>query len=361
VDRPDVLERIRDACDAETYMLTFNVTPLEQRCAEALGVLLYGPHPDIVSLGSKSGARTVATDAGVPVLPGAEDVFTRAALFEALDRLRPGAAAVIKLNNGFSGQGNAIVDLGVLTEPLEDTPTVFCAGEESWPSFLSKIEAEGAVVEQLARAPGMVSPSVQMRALPDGSVEVVSTHDQILGGPDEQVYLGCRFPASPLYRMQIADQAQRVGKALADRGVVGPFGMDFLVLPAADGFDVYLSEINLRMGGTTHPFLMAHMVTGGEYDQGSGELLVGGAPRAYVATDNLKSPAYAGLTPVSVIEAVTAAGIAYEPATHTGVLLHLLGALPVYGKLGATCIARGPEGAEELYLRLIEVLDTVSL
>ena len=358
--RPDVLARIREVCDHETCMLTFNVTPLELECAEELGVHLYGPHPDIVALGSKSGARSIAADSGVPVLPGAENVFTQDALTGALHDLQPAPAAVIKLNNGFSGQGNAIVDLGALAEPLEETPTVFCASEESWPSFLAKIEAEGAVVEQLARGPGMVSPSVQMRALPDGSVEVVSTHDQILGGPDDQVYLGCRFPASVLYRMQIADLASRVGKALADRGVVGPFGMDFLALPAAEGFDVYLSEINLRMGGTTHPFLMAHMVTEGEYDQGSGELLVNGTPRCYVATDNLKSPAYIGMTPRGVIEAVAAAGLAYEPATHTGVLLHLLGALPVFGKLGATCIAHGAEGAEELYLRLIEVLDTVS-
>jgi hypothetical protein len=160
--------------------------------------------------------------------------------------------------------------------------------------------------------------------------------------------------------MQIAEQAHRVGKALADRGVVGPFGIDFLALPSTEGYDVYLSEINLRMGGTTHPFLMVHQVTGGEYDQSSGQLLVAGAPRCYVATDNLKSPGYVGLRPATVIEAVTAAGLAYERATHTGVLLHLLGALPVYGKLGATCVARGADGAEELYLRLIEVLDTVS-
>ena len=359
-ERPDVLERIRAACDPETYMLTFNVTHLELRCADALGVQLYGPHPTIVDLGSKSGARTIAMDAGVPVLPGAENISSREALEGSLRDLRPAAAAVIKLNNGFSGQGNAIVDLGALTDPLEETPTVFCASEESWPSFLAKIESEGAVVEQLARGPGMVSPSVQMRALPDGSVEVVSTHDQILGGPDDQVYLGCRFPANVLYRMQIADLASRVGKSLADRGVVGPFGLDFLALPSAEGFDLYLSEINLRMGGTTHPFLMAHQVTGGEYDRGSGELLVGGTPRCYVATDNLKSAAYVGLTPRGVIDAVTAAGLAYEPATQTGVLLHLLGALRSYGKLGATCIAHGAEGAEELYVRLIEVLDTVS-
>jgi hypothetical protein len=358
IERPEVLAKIRAACDADTYMLTFNVTPLELRLAEELDVHLYGPHPEIVSLGSKSGARRIATMAGVPVLPGTEHVTSRAELVEALRALRPAAAAVVKLNNGFSGQGNAIVDLGALREPLEETPTVFCAGEESWSSFLPKIESEGAIVEEHARARGLVSPSVQLRALPDGSVEVVSTHDQILGSPDDQVYLGCRFPADPLYRTTIADHALKVGRALAHEGVIGPFGIDFLVIPSAGGaHEVFLSEINLRMGGTTHPFLMAHMVTGGDYDRSSGELLVDGTPRCYVATDNLKNPTYVGLEPKQVIAAVEDAGLTYESTTATGVLLHLLGALPSFGKLGATCIAHGPDGAQELYLSLVELLD----
>jgi hypothetical protein len=38
---------------------------------------------------------------------------------------------------------------------------------------------------------------VQLRITPDGRVELLSTHDQLLGGPSGQSYLGCMFPADP--------------------------------------------------------------------------------------------------------------------------------------------------------------------
>ena len=36
-----------------------------------------------------------------------------------------------------------------------------------------------------------------MRVTPLGQLEVLSTHDQLLGGPSGQSYLGCIFPADP--------------------------------------------------------------------------------------------------------------------------------------------------------------------
>ena len=150
---------------------------------------------------------------------------------------------VIKLNDGFSGQGNAVVDLAGLNGSLLDSPVVFCAEEESWPSFAAKIAAGGAVVEELLDVPGMVSPSVQLRILPGGTPLVLSTHSQVLGGPNRQVYLGCRFPADPAYRGQI-DAAERVGRVLAARGVIGYFGIDFFVVRERGRQQVYLSEIN---------------------------------------------------------------------------------------------------------------------
>ena len=234
-----------------------------------------------------------------------------------------------------------------LKSPLDASPTTFCAEGESWPSFGEKIAAEGAIVEELVRHPGAVSPSAQLRIAPGGRVEVLSTHDQILGGPDRQVYLGCRFPARDAYRAAVTAAARRVADVLAAKGVIGSFGIDFVVVPDGDRHAVYLSEINLRLGGTTHPFWMARLVTGGAYDEEQGELLAGGAPRSYVATDNLRSPALVGRRPAEVIDAVERLGLGFDAATGTGVTLHLLGALPRYGKMGAVCIGRSPEEADE--------------
>lgn len=362
--RPDALARVRALGD-DAVLLPFNVTPAEGEVADALGLPLYGARPDLVALGSKTGSRRAAAEAGVAVPAGAEGLSSVAEVEVALASLRerrPGAeAAVVKLNDGFSGQGSALLDLGALASPLADSPTTFCAAEETWPSFAAKIAAEGAVAEELLRRPGLASPSVQLHAVPGGALEVVSTHDQVLGGPDAQVYLGCRFPASAAYRGAITNAALRVGRVLAGRGVVGPFACDFVVAPEGGAWRVWLTEVNLRMGGTTHPFQMARLVTGASYDPARGELVApGGRAVAYVASDNLKSPRWRGLQPKAVVEAVARRGLAYDPARGAGVTLHLLGALPRHGKLGATAVAGSTEEADLLRDELVAAIDALA-
>jgi hypothetical protein len=201
-----------------------------------------------------------------------------------------------------------------------------------------------------------------MRIAPDGSHEIVSTHDQILGGPDDQVYQGCKFPANSSHRKYIQDAGSKIAGALAAKGVMGSFGVDFVVAPDPNNphhLDIYLSEINLRMGGTTHPFLMARLVTQGRYDQESGELLVDGKAKCYVATDNLKSDSYVGLEPEEVIAAFDRAGLGFDRQTNVGVTLHLLGPLKKHGKLGVVCIADSHEEADELYAGVITELDAL--
>ena len=362
LESPEALGRLARLAETDSCLLTFNVSPLERELSDRIDAPLYGCPSHLVALGSKSGSRRVAREAGVPVLPGSEDLHSLHEVEKALNELRsslPAArSAVVKLNDGFSGQGNAIVDLRD-DAPLVERHTVFCAAEESWPSFADKLREHGGIVEELMRVPGMVSPSVQMRIAPDGSFEVVSTHDQILGGPDEQVYLGCRFPADARYRLMIQECGRRVARVLAGRGVIGSFGIDFVVAPGAPETP-YLTEINLRMGGTTHPFLMTEFVTQGRYDEDSGELVVDGIPKHYVATDNLMSEAYVGLPAGAVIRAIDSAGLAFDRTHGTGVLLHLLGALKRHGKVGMTCVADSHADADALYEEAVSVLDRLA-
>jgi len=363
VRHPDALREIATwADDAEhAHMLPFMVTSFERQVADTLDLPLFGPHPDLAALGSKSGSRQVAARAGVEILEGVEDLWSLEAVESAVAGLqrRPGGvdAVVVKLNHGFSGQGNAIVSLDGAHTPLEAARTTFCALEESWPSFSGKVAAEGAIVEELLRHPRLASPSVQLRVEATGEVEVVSTHDQVLARPDDQVYLGCRFPADARYRAAIVEAGRRVAEVLASDGVIGHFGIDFLVTLDDSGPRVYLSEINLRMGGTTHPFGMARMVTGGTYDPDSDQLLCEDGPRCYVATDNLKSENLMGRSPTWAIETLDKAGLAYNPSSRTGATLHLLGALSKYGKGGVTCIGRSAEEAGDLYQQVLTVLE----
>ena len=108
---------------------------------------------------------------------------------------------------------------------------------------------------------------MQLRVVPGGEVELLSTHDQLLGGVSGQSYLGCLFPASAEYAPLITAYAQPVGQRLAREGVLGRFAVDFVVVRAADGdWTPYAIELNLRKGGTTHPFLTLQFLTDGRYD-----------------------------------------------------------------------------------------------
>ncbi|MCA1481760.1 carboxylate-amine ligase, partial [Bradyrhizobium sp. NBAIM08] len=114
------------------------------------------------------------------------------------------------------------------------------------------------------------SPSVQCRIDPDGVCDVASTHDQLLGGKDGQVFLGAYFPAQPGYAATIGDIGNKVARALQKRGVLGRFAVDFISVKQNDQWLHYAIEINLRKGGTTHPLLMLQFLTDGKYDAAQG-------------------------------------------------------------------------------------------
>jgi hypothetical protein len=364
LERPDLLESVRDLIDspAEAFVLPFNVTPLEGALGEALGLPVYGPRPSHAALGSKTGSRRIARSAGVQVLAGADDLWSLGEVEWVIRRLRqrvpmpPGA--VVKLNNGFSGQGNVVVALDRFSGSLDDATSSFCAAGESWVSFAAKIQQGGAVVEELLRAPGLASPSVQLRITPGGTTRVLSTHDQVLGGPNRQVYLGCQFPADAAYRSAIQEAACRAARVLASHGVIGSFGIDFFAVP--DGRHrqrVYLAEINLRIGGTTHPFGLAQLAMDAHYDAGSGRLHADGRAKSYLCTDNFKSARLVGSSPEAVIARLRRRRLAFDPRRKTGVTLHLLGALRGFGKMGMTCIGDSRAEAEHLYRETVATLE----
>ena len=109
--------------------------------------------------------------------------------------------------------------------------------------------------------------------------------------------------------------------------------------------------MNLRKGGTTHPFSALRSLVPGHYDTEVGAWLADadGSTRAYRSTDNFLDPSLAERSPQSVIDAVREAGLQFDTDTGTGVVLHMLGCLAVDGRFGATAIGRTPEHADELY------------
>ena len=194
----------------------------------------------------------------------------------------------------------------------------------------------GGVVEYI-EAGEKVSPSAQLRTSPTGEVIDISTHDQILGGDSEQIYLGCYFPAQAGYRKQIRAAGLRVGEVLARLGVVSRFGVDFLAWRETphEEWRITALEINLRFVGTTHPFLALRFLTGGAMDTVSGEFRsLSGRPKHYRATDNLCSELYRGILPEDVIDILSMNALHYSHRTESGVLFHMIAPYPSMGSWG---------------------------
>jgi hypothetical protein len=370
LERPRLIERIRAGIHDRThaYLTVFNSTPLERKLAVLLGIPLNGVDPKLTHLGSKSGSRKVFREAGVDLPVGTEDLRTEHEVENALIDLcvkRHGLRrAVVKLNDSFSGEGNAIFRYpeGIRRSDLQDSlrQLEFSVHTETPILFFEKLARMGGVVEEFIEAPEKFSPSAQIRVSPSGEVTLISTHDQILGGPTGQVFLGSSFPAHEDYRLQIHDCAHTIGQVLASYGVVSRFGIDFLVWRQGptDPWQITALEINLRMGGTTHPYLALQFLTGGQLDPATGLFMsTTGHAKYYRATDNLKSESYRGLLPEDLIEILTFNKLHYSHGSESGVLFHLIGALSEFGKLGLTAIGDSREEVNELYVRTLTVLD----
>jgi hypothetical protein len=228
----------------------------------------------------------------------------------------------------------------------------------TWELYQEKLHGMGGIVEEFITGAVKRSPSAQFRINPIGGVEAVSTHDQVLGGANGQIFLGCRFPADQAYRLDIQARSAQVARALADKGVLGRFGVDFISVKEGDAWHHYAIEINLRKGGTTHPFLMLQFLTDGCYETATGEFLTpAGQPRYYYASDNLESDRYRGLTPDDLFDITVINGLHFHAATGEGVAFHLVGALSEFGKVGVVCIGHTQGRADALYQRTVKVLD----
>jgi len=372
LDRPRLLERIRAAMGDPTvaHLTCFNVTPCERTLAVRLGIPLYGCDPALMEIGGKSGSRQAFRAAGIALPDGSEDLRDVGDLVDALAALKGRhpelERAVVKLNHGFSGEGNAVFSFAGCPEC--DAPRWIAAHlplnlsiearDLGWDRYAAKFAEQGGIVESWVTGTGLRSPSVQMRITPLGELEFISTHDQILGGPSGQIFQACTFPADAAYAREIQALAWQVGEVLKAKGVLGRFGVDFVSVPRERGWEHYAIEINLRKGGTTHTFQMLQFLTGGRYDPERTVFVTpAGVERSYFATDNVVSPAYRRLTPEDLFEIAARRDLRYEPKEQYGVTFGLVGALSECGKLGMVAIDADCEAARRRFRRAVAVLD----
>ncbi|HJN92111.1 MAG TPA: hypothetical protein QGF05_05220, partial [Dehalococcoidia bacterium] len=197
LERPRLLNRIREAIPDlhAAHMTCFNATSVERSLCVELGVPLYACDPALAHLGTKSGSREVFRAAGVSLPDGMERLRAEADVAEALAELKrrqPGLRrSVVKLDEGVSGEGNATFSYagcpsgeGLKSWVRSELPIRlrFEARDETWEHCRTKFEQMGGVVEVFVDGDDKRSPSAQCRIDPLGRIEMISTHDQVLGG-----------------------------------------------------------------------------------------------------------------------------------------------------------------------------------
>jgi PGM1 C-terminal domain len=367
LERPQLLRRIADLVPnrERSHLVPYNTTELERDVALSLGIPIYGADPRLAPLGSKSGGRRLFNELGVPHPLGVEDLRSIDEMAQAIvdmRRRRPRMrSAIVKLNEGASGEGNAVVRLDGL--PASGAPGEHAevrkrlhdmkleAAGTPFDLYIAKLAEGGGIIEERITGQEFRSPSVQLRVLPGGTAEVLSTHDQLLGGASGQSYLGCVFPAAPEYARQITEHAEKIGEHMARLGALGRFAIDFVVVrDATASWTAYAIELNLRKGGTTHPFLTLQFLTDGRYDPKTALFLTPrGHEKHLVATDHLESDLLRGLGPSDLFDIVARHGLHFDQSRQEGIVFHMISCLTEHGRVGLTAVGDSPAEAARRY------------
>jgi L-propargylglycine--L-glutamate ligase len=336
---PHVIAHLRTAVRGaqSALLVNFAASDATDELAERLGIPAEeGPADFANRWGTKSGGKALLHDSGVRCPRGElEVVHSEDAVLRLARRLAaadpPAERVIVKLDSSewASGIGNAVVHC----EALLRTGDLRRSVErllQPWEDYSSALADGGAIVEEYI--PGATSgPSAQGYVRRHGGVELLAVHEQILV---EGEYLGCIFPVRKDVALEAGDALLRLGVVLERRGFHGSFGIDFVVSAGR----LYATEVNLRKVGPSHVIKAVHAHIGQQEPGASRSIM--GMPIAYLHRRLYKPELLTALTPRSALGALHHHRLTYDGSTHTGTLLHILGALRPAGFVETTSIAR---------------------
>eukprot|EP01080_Neovahlkampfia_damariscottae_P012365 gene12365-6033_t len=375
LERPKLMKKIAGLLeDPERAAVVSNVsTPFEARLSQKLHTCLLGFEPQHAHYGTKIGSKQIFTKAQL-LYPDATPLCHDENLFfeELLGLIKRNPKIdmlVVKLNDSFSGKGNAVLNLfnfrkyqleeNLFDNHLEKTDEMLieqlkkeinymrCVEDANWEMFRGRIQDMGILAEVFIEYTDC--PSGQGYVEND-EINVVSTHDQVLNG---HVYIGCVFPCEEKYRKKVHEYTYKVGKVFHSLGIYGNYGVDFL----ASGDDLYSLEINLRITGTTHPNMALRLLIEGEYKDGVYISKKSGKEKVYIASDNVKNDHFKNFQCDEIIEMVSKSKYHFDNESETGTVLHMINAVPEHCKIGVTCIHNSVKEAKKLYQDTVEFLN----
>ena len=258
---------------------------------------------------------------------------------------------MLKLNFGVSGQGNMKVRVSskdwdslsmkakkVVVEESLDSGHCFNIKMTHF-EFFERIVLEGAVVEEFVQGEILDSPSAQVFVSPMG-VELISTHRQILDDKGQK-FVGGEYPCLDQDKQYISGIALEIGESLKSKKVYGVTSIDFLVAGSAHERNYFVIELNIRKGGTTHPFMLSNIALRSDRYYNNGQLK-GEDNRDYIyrSNDNFYPNRSLFKTEKSLINKVAKSGVLFCQKNKRGVVFHLLNSYEDIGKIGYTVIGK---------------------
>ena len=412
---PDLLDTISSIIAAERAAGThiegldcFFSSARMETLAKALRLPLMQADASKLWWGSKAGSRTLFQRAAVHHAAGThESSFSMPALALTIAELQEQHPCtmkwMVKINQSCGGSGNAvftwptlppvvdsvvdsIVD-SVVDSVVDNREMLVQAAEDALAHlefadstmtpqrFATALYTYGGIVEQflMPHPLGLAvrTPSAQglVYRAPDGVIryKILSTHDQIMDPRNGQSFMGCKFPADMNYRRELKESGERVLAELAKEGVMGNAAIDFLAIPDVNikgdiTWKLFALEINTRQSGTTHPFMTAQLLTGGELDADGNFLDLQGRPRCYTSIERHYGDDWFDLTGSEVIVALNARpDLKFDPYTNTGVVPHQWSTLPPFGEIGALAIAATQDEAAQLQERFFQLMEDLAV
>ena len=223
-DRPDLLKEIKSLIRdvSNSFMIVIRSTEDEIDLAKELNINLLAADPLFNYLGTKHGSKCIFKECGLLYPDSSNECHTDVDLAKEIISLwkkNPNIdRMMIKLNDSFSGNGNAILNLTKLKKKIllnsdsndlkdemmfekknfeneklfefvlkEFENLKFIDKETNWKSFYNKFKQMGGIAELFLV--GVASPSGQACIKLNGEVSIISTHEQVFTGPDKQVDL----------------------------------------------------------------------------------------------------------------------------------------------------------------------------
>lgn len=294
LSRPGLVKLMQDSIGQdEPDLSVFTGSTYVEKLASSMRAHLLEAPVSCQYYGTKQGSRelfmylNIPHPPGTPCLPRDKDLLTHCsdgysyicstgalaigiARQIILDGIRPGRW-IIKLNQGFSGKGNAILDLTeigrriyggessekrveMIAQDIEAALPNMDLLDGVWETtddkvgFRQEISRLGVIGEAFLEGSIVTSPSFQGFIESPGVLRVLSTHEQLLEG---QVFTGCKFPAYHDYRKELIRHGINIGNHLATKGVLGHFSADFLSIGGEvnrGDRNLFAIEINLRQG-----------------------------------------------------------------------------------------------------------------